>query len=175
MATDPTQIFQTTTAPDPMVQTMAGPATGPATPLAAPKPNYGSYLPGGLLRMLLAAQQRRPEMFADLMANPNRRMQMFGLGGEGFDPASLANMYTRQMARYDYRHNNPVLAAGSVLTPEQLAAYPQRFSPMAQMPNYTGGVGNQAPAQPTGDFGNRNKVAKPIGMAERQSPGGGAY
>lgn len=127
------------------------------------RPQFGSYIPQGLVQMLMRMQTQNPDRFAALLGRPFA--ERFGLTPE----TDLANLYTRQMARQDWRGGTDPLAAGTILTPEQRAGYPTRGG-MGNWPDYSGGAGNQAPAQPGGQSFNR-----PVGMAERKAPGSAGY
>jgi len=159
----------------PGVQTMGAPAPvdprmGGGQGPGQARPNFGSYIPQGLVQMLMRMQAQRPEIFANMIGGGMG--QRFGLTPE----TDLANLYTRNMARQDYRSGTDPMAAGSILTPEQRAGYPTRPMGMANaaglapMPDFTGGVGNQAPNA-------QGNIQRPMGMAERKAPsaGGSGY
>lgn len=148
----------------------------PGGPQGAGRPNFGSYIPQGLVQMLMRLQAQNPERLGQLFGRQPGFMDRFGITPE----TDLANLYTRQMARQDFRGGTDPMAAGTVLTPEQRAGYSGMGGPgnqaigMAAMrpwPQYAGGgMGNQAPQAGTapaqGFAPNR-----PVGMAERKAPG----
>lgn len=177
---DPGRIFAGTPAPPvmdagPQIQTMGAPALpqvpGPADVAArvaaaggrpeqfqGGRPQFGNYIPQGLVQMLMRLQQNNPQMFSGFFDRP--MASRFGLTPE----TDLANLYTRQMARQDFRGGTQPMMPGTILSPDQRAAYPA----MRPWPDYAGGgMGNNAPAQPGGGQG----FQKPMGMAERQAPG----
>lgn len=160
------------------IQTLGAPTPAPGMvgitnaqygrPEQAPRPQFGSYIPQGLVNMLMRLQQNNPDRFAGMF--DRGFAQRFGLTPE----TDLANLYTRNMARQDWRGGTDPLAAGTVLTPEQRTAYPA----MKQWPQYAGGgMGNQAPAQPGAQGqGFAPDLNRPVGMAaERKAPGSGGY
>lgn len=158
------------------VQTLGAPAPAPGMvgvtnangadrPAQAARPQFGSYIPQGLVQMLMRMQTQNPDRLAQLFGRQPGFVDRFGLTPE----TDFGNLYTRNMARQDWRGGTDPLAAGTVLTPEQRAGYPTRGG-MGNWPDYSGGAGNQAPAQPGGQGFNR-----PVGMAERKAPGSGGY
>lgn len=176
MATDPRLIFEAQAAgaapQGDLIRTMAGPAASGPMPvdgagggMHGQRGLFRNYIPDGLVRMLIAAQAQRPDFFANLMQRPRmeRRFDQFGLTPE----TDFANLYTRSMARGDMQAGNPMLTPGTILTPDQRAAYPA----LAPWPQYAGGgMGNNAPAQ---GGGHGPKAQRPIGLAERTAPAGG--
>lgn len=158
------------------VQTLGAPVPAPGMvgvtnaeaagqPMQAARPQFGSYIPQGLAQMLMRMQAQNPDRLTQLFGRQPGFADRFGLTPE----TDFGNLYTRQMARSDWRGGTDPMAAGTVLTPEQRAGYPTRGG-MGNWPDYSGAVGNQAPAQPGSQGFNR-----PVGMAERKAPGAGGY